>query len=287
MLEGVAGTTAVTLTANSTAAAATRQIMAFAEPRVATNVVPDHCEATIDRRTLPEESPQAALADLVVVRGPNEAGKSTLFNALVGRDAAVVSPVAGTTRDALAKPAAWAGAAFELFDTGGMFGASDDPLHELVIRQGQRALVIGGSGKMGRWFAEFLDSQGFEVTVADPAGPVAGFRHAADCRQLPEAFAVTVVATPLGITAEILTQLAGRSHRGLIFDIGSLKSPLIAPLRALAAGGAWASGVTGVWPTNTRPSHASLLTGVAPAGLSCKNSGVRLSPEKIATGCER
>ena len=35
---------------------------------------------------------------------------------------------------------------------------------------GRRALVIGGGGKMGRWFAEFLMSQGFAVEVADPAG---------------------------------------------------------------------------------------------------------------------
>jgi predicted AlkP superfamily pyrophosphatase or phosphodiesterase len=35
-------------------------------------------------------------------------------------------------------------------------------------------------------------------------------------------------------------------------------------LRALAARGAWATGVTGVWPTNTRPSHTSLVTGVSP-----------------------
>ena len=38
---------------------------------------------------------------------------------------------------------------------------------------GRRALVIGGAGKMGRWFVEFLDSQGYEVEVADPAGPPA------------------------------------------------------------------------------------------------------------------
>lgn len=36
-------------------------------------------------------------------------------------------------------------------------------------------------------------------------------------------------------------------------------------LKALAARGAWASSVEGVWPTNTRPSHTSLLTGVPPA----------------------
>ena len=33
---------------------------------------------------------------------------------------------------------------------------------------GRRALVIGGAGKMGAWFAQFLGSQGFEVEVADP-----------------------------------------------------------------------------------------------------------------------
>lgn len=104
--------------------------------------------------------------------------------------------------------------------------------------QGQRALVIGGSGKMGRWFAEFLDSQGFAVTVADPAGPAAGFRHVPDWRSLGEDFAVTVLATPLGATADILAALAERGHRGLIFDIGSLKSPLAAALRGLAARGA-------------------------------------------------
>jgi chorismate mutase/prephenate dehydrogenase len=35
---------------------------------------------------------------------------------------------------------------------------------------GKRALVLGGRGKMGGWFADFLASQGFEVAIADPAG---------------------------------------------------------------------------------------------------------------------
>lgn len=104
--------------------------------------------------------------------------------------------------------------------------------------QGQRALVIGGSGKMGRWFAEFLDSQGFAVTVADPAGPPAGFHWVADWRELREEFAITVVATPLGLTAGVLADLAGHDHWGLIFDIGSIKAPLVGALRALAAKGA-------------------------------------------------
>ena len=40
----------------------------------------------------------------VVLTGPPNAGKSTLFNAMLGRDRAVVSDVAGTTRDVLAEP---------------------------------------------------------------------------------------------------------------------------------------------------------------------------------------
>jgi len=103
--------------------------------------------------------------------------------------------------------------------------------------QGQRALVIGGSGKMGRWFTEFLDSQGFDVTVADPAGKVPGYRYAADWRTLDNHFAVTVVATPLGATDGILRDMAARKQQGLVFDIGSLKAPLAGGLRELAAQG--------------------------------------------------
>src|SRR5580698_605052 len=39
---------------------------------------------------------------------------------------------------------------------------------------GRRVLVIGGAGLMGRWFVDFLSSQGFAVEVADPAGGAAG-----------------------------------------------------------------------------------------------------------------
>src|SRR5580693_8188256 len=35
---------------------------------------------------------------------------------------------------------------------------------------GRRALVIGGAGNMGRWFARYLNAQGFVVEIADPAG---------------------------------------------------------------------------------------------------------------------
>ena len=102
---------------------------------------------------------------------------------------------------------------------------------------GKPALVIGGSGKMGRWFTEFLHSQGFNVTVADPAGPLPGFNHVADWRETPDEFAVTVVSAPIALTGAILEGLGARKRRGLIFDIGSLKTPFIPQLRGLSSQG--------------------------------------------------
>jgi GTP-binding protein len=60
---------------------------------------------------------------------------------MTGSRRAIVAPIAGTTRDALERPVVWRGAAFNLFDTGGLYGASADPLHELVVQQGRRAIV--------------------------------------------------------------------------------------------------------------------------------------------------
>jgi chorismate mutase/prephenate dehydrogenase len=102
---------------------------------------------------------------------------------------------------------------------------------------GKRALVIGGRGKMGGWFAEFLSSQGFQVTIADPRGAPPGFVQIDDWQDDDLDSELIVLATPLSATAEILKQLAGRAPRGLIFDLGSLKTPLRAGLDALVRAG--------------------------------------------------
>src|SRR5262245_7192897 len=72
---------------------------------------------------------------------------------------------------------------------------------------GQRALVIGGSGKMGSWFGRFLASQSFTVEVADPAGPLSGFAHHADWRAAALDHDIVVVASPLGVANQILHEL--------------------------------------------------------------------------------
>jgi len=79
-------------------------------------------------------------APSVVLVGRPNVGKSTLFNRMTGSRRAIVAPLAGTTRDSLERPVVWQGATFKLFDTGGMYGASEDPLHDLVAKQGRRAI---------------------------------------------------------------------------------------------------------------------------------------------------
>ena len=77
----------------------------------------------------------------VVLVGRPNVGKSTLFNRLTGSRRAIVAPIAGTTRDVIESPAEWQGTEVRVVDTGGMFGASKDPLHELVLQQGHRAIA--------------------------------------------------------------------------------------------------------------------------------------------------
>jgi chorismate mutase/prephenate dehydrogenase len=102
---------------------------------------------------------------------------------------------------------------------------------------GRRALVIGGAGKMGRWFTEFLSSQGYSVEVADPHGEVPGHPCRADWRECTLDHDVVVIATPMRIANQILLALAASPPPGLVLEIGSLKSPVRAGLTAAAEAG--------------------------------------------------
>ena len=108
---------------------------------------------------------------------------------------------------------------------------------------GRSALVIGGRGKMGRWTADFLASQGFRVTVADPGGEVPGYEWVADWRSIEPSHDLVVVATPLNVANDVLLALAARRPPGVVFDIGSLKTPLRTGLAALREAGVHATSV--------------------------------------------
>jgi len=101
---------------------------------------------------------------------------------------------------------------------------------------GSRVLIIGGAGKMGQWFVDFFNSQGYAVTIADTSVKNSS-NSFTSWKDAGLNFEFIVVATPLAISGRILEELAISKPDGLIFDIGSLKSPLICGLEKLKKAG--------------------------------------------------
>src|SRR5437899_961708 len=86
------------------------------------------------RRSWPREGA------LLVIAGRPNAGKSSLFNALLGTERAIVTEVPGTTRDAVEAHAVLEGFPFRLVDTAGL-RASDDRVERLGIEVSRKYLA--------------------------------------------------------------------------------------------------------------------------------------------------
>ena len=117
---------------------------------------------------------------------------------------------------------------------------------------GKRSLIIGGAGKMGSWFADFLSSQAFEVEVADPSSEQSSYPQIDNWQDSSLDHEIIVIATPIKTTAEILTGLSKRRPAGLIFDIGSLKTPLKSSLSNLANSGCLVTSIHPMFGPETR-----------------------------------
>ena len=89
-----------------------------------------------ERLPLPQSDPMVA-----IIGRPN-VGKSSLFNRILSRRHAIVSDVAGTTRDRLIADAEWKGRRFLLVDTGGL---EDDPDGHIPQRVQQQADMAMGA----------------------------------------------------------------------------------------------------------------------------------------------
>ena len=87
----------------------------------------------------------------IVLGGPPNSGKSTLLNALVARDAAIVSDIAGTTRDVIEIPIALGGVPLLLTDTAGVHDESDDAIEAIGIERARNAFA---GADMVLWLGE-------------------------------------------------------------------------------------------------------------------------------------
>jgi tRNA modification GTPase len=77
----------------------------------------------------------------VVIAGPPNAGKSTLFNALVEDEAAIITPIPGTTRDILQRPIAFSGVPFLFLDTAGLRTDAADEVEDIGIARAAKAMA--------------------------------------------------------------------------------------------------------------------------------------------------
>ncbi len=92
----------------------------------------------------------------IVLIGETNAGKSALFNALVAREAAIVTAIAGTTRDVLDAEMVIGGYAVTLSDTAGL-RASDDPIEAEGVR---RARARAEAADLRLWVRAPGDAEG-------------------------------------------------------------------------------------------------------------------------------
>jgi len=102
----------------------------------------------------------------IVLIGETNAGKSSLFNALVAREAAIVTPIAGTTRDVLDAALTIGGYAVTLSDTAGLRD-SDDPVEAEGVRR-------------ARLRAEQADLRLWVRAPGDPDGVAADYARLGD-----------------------------------------------------------------------------------------------------------
>jgi tRNA modification GTPase len=96
----------------------------------------------------------------VALAGPPNSGKSTLFNALVESEAAIVTPIAGTTRDVLVRSVALEGVPFTFVDMAGLRDAAGDVVEGIGISRARQEMALAdcvlwlgpeGEGPAGAW----------------------------------------------------------------------------------------------------------------------------------------
>ena len=159
----------------------------------------------------------------VIVGAPN-VGKSSLLNALAGEDVAIVSAIAGTTRDAVSARLDCGGVPVRLVDTAGL-RESD---HEIEAEGIRRARALAGRADLA-------------IGVVDPAAPS------------PSCPSDLLVFNKIDLTPGLCAVPAGA------LGVSTLTGAGIAELRAELAGRARALAAPGDLPTLTRARHRAAI----------------------------
>jgi tRNA modification GTPase len=131
----------------------------------------------------------------IVIAGRPNVGKSTLLNRLVGAEAAIVTPIAGTTRDVLRERIQLEGIPVQVLDTAGLRTGSLDAIEVEGIRRAEAAMAQ----------ADRI------LFVIDSAADPDGRSYAAERERLPAAVPVTLVFNKIDLAASGASQAPGGS----------------------------------------------------------------------------
>ena len=166
---------------------------------------------------------------IAIIGAPN-AGKSSLFNALLGRDAAIVTPIPGATRDVIEAPLVLAGYKVLLADMAGL-RATEDPVEIEGVRRARawaadadlRLWLVDGSASDGGWRLAADLLQPADVVLINKADLPAGEDSAAVRKMAPTAQTVSVAAGVDGL-------LRGLSDR-VVADLSGAEFPAVTQAR--------------------------------------------------------
>lgn len=142
----------------------------------------------------------------IVLGGPPNSGKSSLFNALIGREAAIVTEIAGTTRDRIEAPVSIDGVPLLLIDTAGLREDATDAVEAIGISRSEEALKVAD---IILWLgAPHLAPEGAVIV-------------AAKCDLVPGGSGIPVSATTGEGLAELRAKIVDQA-RGLLPQPGAL-----------------------------------------------------------------
>ena len=130
----------------------------------------------------------------IVIAGPPNAGKSTLLNRLAGHEAAIVTPIPGTTRDILRERILIDGMPVHVLDTAGLRAQAGDAIEAEGMRRAQAAML-------------HADHILFIIDAATDPGASAYERESA---RLPRAVPVTLVLNKMDLCPLPASGAAGR-----------------------------------------------------------------------------
>ena len=104
---------------------------------------------------------------VVAIAGPPNAGKSSLLNRIARREAAIVTPIPGTTRDVIEVHLNLEGLPVTLLDTAGIRDA-EDPIEQEGVR---RARARAAAADLVLWVVDAAEAELPDNALSDPEGP--------------------------------------------------------------------------------------------------------------------